>query len=755
MNGGQDVVLDHLFGDQNSILVVVALPGHEGHQHVLAQRDFALVGGLAVRNDLPLLDALSRRNDGALVDAGGLVGAGELDQLVRITHAVVAQQHDLVGRDLLDDAVAAGEDAHAGVAGGTVFDAGGHDGGVGGQQRNRLALHVCAHQGAVGVIVFQERNHGRSHGDQLLGADVHIVDLVAVDLNRILAAARSNALAHEPVVLIQRLVGLGDDVILFFVRGHIAHFVGHALVDLIHAAVGRLDEAIAVDAGIGRQCADQTDVGSFRRLNGAQTGIVRVVNVADVHRRAVTVQTAGAQGGGTALVVQFGQRVGLIEELRQLGGAEELLDRRGNRAGVDQGLGRDVVRLGDGHALAHGALQARQADADLVLQQLAHGAQAAVAQMVDIVNTADAVVQADAVAHGRHNVVHNDVLGHQVADVEADGLLQRLLIGIFLDQTLEGGNVHLFGNAHAGGIEIQEGGSVGKIVADDLDVEAAALVFGVQHHAVDARPLNLIGQLAGNRLARGSQNLAGLGMHDVLRRDAARDARGKRQLLVELIATDLGQIVSLGIEQQTADQGIGAVDCRGLAGTQLFIDLEQTCFHALGGIALQRRLQVLFRAQQVGDFVVGAVADGAQQYGHGQLARAVDAHPHHVVGIGFVFQPGAAAGDDGSGIERLAGLINGLGIVNAGGANQLGDNDTLRAVDDEGTRIGHLRQFGHENALFFLAGHLHSPLAGLLVEELGVNVEPSGVGIVALLALFFGIRRLLKLEAFKIQGVFV
>ena len=164
---------------------------------------------------------------------------------------------------------------------------------------------------------------------------------------------------------------------------------------------------------------------------------------------------------------------------------------------------------------------------------------------------------------------------------------------------------------------------------------------------------------------------------------------------------------------------------------------------------------MLFRAQQVGDLVVGAVADGAQQYGHGQLARAVDAHPHHIVGIGFVFQPGAAAGDDGSGIERLAGLIDGLGVVNAGGANQLGDNDTLRAVDDEGTRIGHLRQFGHEDALFFLAGHLHGPLAGLLVEELGVNVEPSGVGIIALLALFFGIRRLLKLEAFKIQGVFV
>ena len=37
----------------------------------------------------------------------------------------------------------------------------------------------------------------------------------------------------------------------------------------------------------------------------------------------------------------------------------------------------------------------------------------------------------------------------------------------------------------------------------------------------------------------------------------ARDARGQRQLLVELIAADLGQVVSLGVEEQAVDQGIG------------------------------------------------------------------------------------------------------------------------------------------------------------------------------------------------------
>ena len=45
----------------------------------------------------------------------------------------------------------------------------------------------------------------------------------------------------------------------------------------------------------------------------------------------------------------------------------------------------------NGHALADDALQAGEADAELVLQQLAHAAQAAVAEVVDVVRRADAV----------------------------------------------------------------------------------------------------------------------------------------------------------------------------------------------------------------------------------------------------------------------------------------------------------------------------------------------------------------------------
>ena len=138
--------------------------------------------------------------------------------------------------------------------------------------------------------------------------------------------------------------------------------------------------------------------GTFRGLDGAHTAVVGVVNVTDLETGAVTGQTAGAQGGQTALVGQLGQGVVLVHELRQRAGAEELLDSGHHRTDVDQALRGDLaVLLGlQGHALADDALHAGEADAELVLQQLADAADTAVAQVVDVVGHADAVVQAAA-----------------------------------------------------------------------------------------------------------------------------------------------------------------------------------------------------------------------------------------------------------------------------------------------------------------------------------------------------------------------
>jgi hypothetical protein len=81
--------------------------------------------------------------------------------------------------DLVDHAATAGRDRGAGIARDDGFHAGADKGRVGANQRHRLALHVRAHQRAVGVVVLQERDQRRGNRNELLGRDVHHVDVLS------------------------------------------------------------------------------------------------------------------------------------------------------------------------------------------------------------------------------------------------------------------------------------------------------------------------------------------------------------------------------------------------------------------------------------------------------------------------------------------------------------------------------------------------------------------------------------------------
>ena len=82
------------------------------------------------------------------------------------------------------------------------------------------------------------------------------------------------------------------------------------------------------------------------------------------------------------------ERVGLLHELRQLRGAEELLERGDDGADVDDRLRRDRVDVLGRHPLAHDALHSVETDAERLLDQLAGRAQAPVAEVLVLVELA-------------------------------------------------------------------------------------------------------------------------------------------------------------------------------------------------------------------------------------------------------------------------------------------------------------------------------------------------------------------------------
>ena len=395
----EGVVLHQSLVDDDGVLEVVAVEGHERDQRVATEGEFALVRRRAVGHDLALLDLLALLDDGLLVLAGPLVEAAELAENVLV--GVVHQ--DALGVDVSDRARPLGADDHAAVLRDVPLHPRRHARRVGAEQRHGLPLHVAAHQGAVGVVVLQERDQRGTDRNGLLRRDVDVLDRVAARRGQIaLHAGELQPLVH--VAVAAHDVRRREDRLHFFVGAKVLRrAVDFAVLD---DAVRRDEEAVLVDVGVDRQRRDQADVRAFRRLNWADSPVVADVNVAHLEAGALAVEAARSERGKPTLVGELRQRVGLVDDLRKLAAAEEEVDRATDRFGVHQVRHlAEFVRILQAHALLHGALELQEALANLLRRQLVDEPQAAVAEVVDVVDVPLAVPQGEHVPQRVHEVL--------------------------------------------------------------------------------------------------------------------------------------------------------------------------------------------------------------------------------------------------------------------------------------------------------------------------------------------------------------
>src|SRR5260221_3387591 len=184
MDRGEDIVGNEALRDQDRIFEVVALPRHEGDQHVAAERQLTEFGRGTVSDDIALLDRITNLHQRTLVDAGILVRALELQQVIDIDARgrgigfLGGTNDDTGGVNLVDDPLAAGGKWDSGTPSSRALQSAADQRRISLQQRHRLALHVRAHQRAVGVIVLQERNERCRNGVYLLRANVDALHIV-------------------------------------------------------------------------------------------------------------------------------------------------------------------------------------------------------------------------------------------------------------------------------------------------------------------------------------------------------------------------------------------------------------------------------------------------------------------------------------------------------------------------------------------------------------------------------------------------
>ena len=112
---------------------------------------------------------------------------------------------------------------------------------------------------------------------------------------------------------------------------------------------------------------------------------MRVMHVAHIKARAFTAETTGTERRQSALVRQFVQRIGLLHELRQLRTAKKLAHRRHNRADVDEIQAASFAQ-GREYSFVRGPhVPGEQTNTQVILDQLAHRFDAAIAQMINII----------------------------------------------------------------------------------------------------------------------------------------------------------------------------------------------------------------------------------------------------------------------------------------------------------------------------------------------------------------------------------
>src|SRR5260370_10515638 len=143
--------------------------------------------------------------------------------------------------------------------------------------------------------MLQERNQSGCYRHKLFRRYIHVMDLRRIDFEEVAAIAHRNFFPGEMSSTVDRCICLRDKKILFPVASQIVNLIRHAT--LFHFTVWRLDKTELVDAGKSAHRTNQTDVRTLRRLDRANTTVVRRMNVAHLEPRTFAAKASGSDRG--------------------------------------------------------------------------------------------------------------------------------------------------------------------------------------------------------------------------------------------------------------------------------------------------------------------------------------------------------------------------------------------------------------------------------------------------------------------------
>ena len=385
------------------------------------------------------------------------------------------------------------------------------------------------------------------------------------------------------------------------------------------------------------------------------------MHVAYFEARAFARQAARSKRRNAPLVRDFGERVVLVHELRQLARAEKFLDRRGHGLRVDHVLRHQAFAFRERQPLFHRAFDADQTDPELVLRHFADRTHPTVAEVVDVVDGALAVADLDQrtqyvddvlrVEHARAEnffaaeatVELHATNGRQVVAFRREEQVVEQVLRRFLRRRLAGAHHSVDFDqrfqAVARRVDTQRVGDVRTAVefvrVDRFDRRYAGFEQFVQHFVGDDR-------VAGN------QDFAGVLIDDVARDHA-----------VEQVFTRHVEAAQTGFLQQPhVSRRNPAADFDDRFAFFVFdFERRNVAAHPLGNQVDRKTVFFdveLVRLEEHLEHLLGREIERAQQDRRRQLAATVDTHEHAVFRIEFEIEPRTAVGNHAAVVQQLS-----------------------------------------------------------------------------------------------------
>ena len=231
--------------------------------------------------------------------------------------------------------------------------------------------------------------------------------------------------------------------------------------------------------------------------------------------------------------------------------------------------------------------------------------------MVDIVIGTDAVGKAVKVVYRRENIIGDDMARNKIVNVVGNRFL-KLLTLILLHKLLQNDKADALFNAQLSRVKVNKVSKLDHAVGENLYLTAVSLKVYLNNAVV----VDLLGDCAGDKLTGVCDYLTCYVAYDRSCEDVTDNSGPQCELFVVFITSDSGDVVSSGIKEEVVNKCLGAVDSRGITGTQTAAKLDKSFLSVAAGVLFKGGINALIVTKDLFKLFIGN--SSAFSAGHGE-----------------------------------------------------------------------------------------------------------------------------------------